>query len=41
MCKNNSVLCDPVPLGTKLSKLLKRGWRNIIKKPILLSIIVA
>ncbi len=32
----NSVLCDPIPLGTKLSKLLKRGWRNIIKKPILL-----
>ncbi len=34
--KYNAVLCEPIPLGTKLSKLLKRGWRNIIKKPILL-----
>ena len=34
--KYNSVLCEPIPLGTKLSKLLKRGWRNIIKEPILL-----
>ena len=28
-----AVLCEPIPLGTKLSKLLKRGWRNIVKKP--------
>ena len=34
--KYNAVLCEPIPLGTKLSKLLKRGWRNIIKEPILL-----
>ena len=34
--KYNSVLCEPIPLGIKLSKLLKRGWRNIIKEPILL-----
>ena len=31
-----TVLCEPIPLGTKLSKLLKRGWKNIIKKPSLL-----
>ena len=31
-----SVLCEPIQLGTKLSKLLKRGWRNLIKKPSLL-----
>ena len=34
--KYNAVLCEPIQLGTKLSKLLKRGWRNIIKEPILL-----
>ena len=34
--KIDAVLCEPIPLGTKLSKLLKRGWRNIIRKPILL-----
>ena len=34
--KYESVLCEPIPLGTKLSKLLKRGWKNIIKKPTLL-----
>ena len=32
----DAVLCEPIPLGTKLSKLLKRGWRNIVKKPSLL-----
>ena len=26
--KYNSVLCEPIPLGTKLSKLLKRGWAS-------------
>ena len=34
--KYETVLCDPIPLGIKLSKLLKSGWRNIIKKPTLL-----
>ena len=34
--KYDAVLCEPVPLGTKLSKLLKRGWRNILDKPSLL-----
>lgn len=28
-----SVICEPFQLGTKLSKLVKRGWRNILKKP--------
>ena len=31
-----SVLCEPVQLGTKLTKLLKRGWRNVLKKPSLI-----
>ena len=34
--KYESVLCEPVQLGTKLTKLLKRGWRNVLKKPSLL-----
>ena len=34
--KYDAVLCEPIQLGTKLSKLLKRGWRNIIEKPSLL-----
>ncbi len=34
--KYDAVLCEPIQLGTKLSKLLKRGWRNILKKPSLL-----
>ena len=34
--KYDTVLCEPIPLGTKLSKLFKRGWRNIIRKPMLL-----
>ena len=29
----DSVICEPIQLGTKLSKLIKRGWRNILKKP--------
>ena len=32
----NAVICEPIYLGTKLSKLLKRGWRNILDKPSLL-----
>jgi len=32
----NSVICEPIQLGTKLMKLLKRGLKNIIKKPSLL-----
>ena len=31
-----SVICEPIQLGTKLMKLFKRGWKNIIKKPSLL-----
>ncbi len=34
--KYESVLCEPVQLGTKLTKLLKRGWRNVLEKPSLL-----
>ena len=29
----DSVICEPIQLGTKLLKLFKRGWRNILKKP--------
>ena len=25
-----AVICEPIYLGTKLSKLLKRGWKNIL-----------
>ena len=32
----DAVLCQPIKLGTKLSKLIKRGWKNVIKKPVLL-----
>ena len=28
-----AVICEPIYLGTKLSKLLKRGWKNILNKP--------
>jgi len=31
--KYDSVICEPIKLTTKFSKLLKRGWKNIIKKP--------
>ena len=31
-----AVICEPIYLGTKLSKLLKRGWKNVINKPSLL-----
>tara|TARA_B100001123_G_C15249781_1_gene1002363 strand:- start:482 stop:1282 length:801 start_codon:yes stop_codon:yes gene_type:complete len=32
----DSVICEPLQLGTKLSKLVKRGWKNILKKPSLI-----
>ena len=32
----NSIICEPIHLGTKFSKLLKRGWKNIFCKPSLL-----
>ena len=31
--KYNAVICDPIKLGTKLMKLLKRGWRNLLSNP--------
>lgn len=31
-----AVICEPIILGTKFSKLLKRGWKNILKEPRLL-----
>ena len=31
-----AVICEPIILGTKLSKLLKRGWRNVLNEPKLL-----
>ena len=31
-----AVICEPIYLGTKLSKLIKRGWKNILNKPSLL-----
>ena len=31
-----SVICEPIYLGTKLSKLLKRGWKNVLEQPQLL-----
>ena len=31
--KYNAVICKPIKLGTKLMKLLKRGWRNILREP--------
>ena len=32
----NSIICEPIQLKTKLTKLIKRGWRNLINKPSLL-----
>ena len=29
----NAVICEPIKLGTKLMKLLKRGWRNVLSNP--------
>ena len=29
----NAVICEPIKLGTKLMKLLKRGWRNLLSNP--------
>jgi hypothetical protein len=31
-----AIICQPIELGTKLSKLIKRGWRNVLLKPRLL-----
>jgi len=32
----DSVICEPIHLGTKLSKLIKRGWKNLLFKPSLI-----
>ncbi len=29
----NAVICEPIKLGTKFMKLIKRGWRNLLKDP--------
>ena len=29
----DSIICEPIKLGTKLMKLIKRGWRNLIRNP--------
>ena len=29
----NAVICEPIKLGTKLMKLFKRGWRNLLSNP--------
>ena len=29
----DAVICEPIHLGTKFMKLIKRGWRNLIKNP--------
>ena len=29
----DAVICEPIKLGTKLMKLLKRGWRNLLSNP--------
>ena len=29
----DAVICEPIKLGTKLMKLLKRGWRNLLRNP--------
>ena len=31
-----SVICEPIQLGTKFMKLLKRGWKNLLKNPSIL-----
>ena len=31
--KHNAVICEPIHLGTKFMKLIKRGWRNLIRDP--------
>ena len=28
-----SIICEPIKLGTKFMKLIKRGWRNLLKNP--------
>ena len=32
----NSIICEPIQLETKFTKLIKRGWRNLLNKPSLL-----
>ena len=29
----DAVICEPIKLGTKLMKLLKRGWKNLLGNP--------
>ena len=31
-----SVICEPIQLGTKFMKILKRGWKNLLKNPSIL-----
>ena len=33
---NNSVICEPIHLGTKFMKVIKRGWRNLLLNPLIL-----
>ncbi len=30
---HDAVICEPISLGTKFMKLVKRGWKNVIKEP--------
>ena len=29
----NAVICEPIHLGTKFMKIVKRGWKNVIRNP--------
>ena len=29
----NAVICEPIYLGTKFMKIVKRGWKNVIRDP--------
>ncbi len=29
----NAVICEPIYLGTKFMKIVKRGWKNVIRNP--------
>ena len=31
--EHNAVICESIHLGTKFMKLIKRGWRNLIRDP--------
>ena len=33
---SNSVICEPIHLGTKFMKVIKRGWRNLLLNPLIL-----